>query len=116
VAILYVQQAFMQLTAFQFTLLFSVLFGQNGIFINIPLMLAQTIAGGGTMPLQIMPDLFKVISYLTPMYPNTQIDFGILFGGPVFSFELRLLAILLASSLFLFFIVWRKWPKLLRGI
>lgn len=108
-AILYVQQAFMQLTAFQFTLLFSVLLGQNGIFINIPLMLAQTIAGGGTMPLQIMPDLFKVISYLTPMYPNTQIDFGILFGGPVFRFELRLLAILLVSSLILFFIVWRKW-------
>lgn len=114
-AILYVQQAFMQITAFQFTLLFSVLFGQNGIFINIPLLLAQTIAGGGTMPLQIMPDLFKVISYLTPMYPNTQIDFGILFGGPTFTFKIRLLAILIISSVILFFIVWRKWPKLLRG-
>lgn len=110
-AIIYLQQIFMQITAFQFTLIFSVLFGQNGIFINIPLMLAQTIAGGGTMPLQIMPDLFKVVSYFTPMYPNTQIDFGLLFGGPTFTFEIRLLTILLLSSLILLFIVWRKWPE-----
>ena len=109
--IIYLQQIFMQITAFQFTLIFSILFGQNGIFINIPLMLAQTIAGGGTMPLQIMPDLFKVISYFTPMYPNTQINFGLLFGGPTLIFETRLLAILIISSLILLFIVWRKWPK-----
>jgi hypothetical protein len=109
--IIYLQQIFMQITAFQFTLIFSVLFGQNGIFINIPLMLAQTIAGGGTMPLQIMPDLFKVISYFTPMYPNTQINFGLLFGGPTFTFEIRLLAILITSSLILLLIVWRKWPE-----
>ncbi len=109
--IIYLQQVFMQLTAFQFTLIFSVLLGQNGIFINIPLLLAQTIAGGGTMPLQIMPDLFKVISYITPMYPNTQIDFGLLFGGPTFIFEIRLLAILIISSLILLVIVWRKWPE-----
>ncbi len=109
--IVYLQQIFMQITAFQFALIFSVLFEQNGIFINIPLMLAQTIAGGGTMPLQIMPDLFKVISYFTPMYPNTQIDFGLLFGGPIFTFEIRLLAILVTSSLILLLIVWRKWPE-----
>lgn len=108
--IIYLQQIFMQITAFQFTLIFTVLFGQNGIFINIPLMLMQTIAGGGTMPLQIMPDLFKVISYFTPMYPNTQIDFGLLFGGPTFTFEIRLLTILIISSLILLLIVWRKWP------
>lgn len=110
-AAIYLQQIFMQITAFQFTLIFSVLFGQNGIFINIPLMLAQTIAGGGTMPLQIMPKLFKVISYFTPMYPNTQIDFGILFGGPTFIFEIRLLVILIISSLVLLLSVWRKWPE-----
>ena len=110
-AMIYLQQIFMQITAFQFTLIFSVLFGQNGIFINIPLMLAQTIAGGGTMPLQIMPQLFKMISYFTPMYPNTQIDFGILFGGPTFIFEIRLLVILIISSLILLLIVWRKWPE-----
>ncbi len=108
--IIYLQQIFMQVTAFQFTLIFSLLFKQNGIFINIPLMLAQTIAGGGTMPLQIMPALFKVISYFTPMYPNTQADFGMLFGGPTFIFEIRLLAILIISSLILLLIVWRKWP------
>ncbi len=109
--IVYLQQIFMQITAFRFTLIFSVLFGQNGIFINIPLMLAQTIAGGGTMPLQIMPGLFKVASYLTPMYPNTQIDFGLLFGRPTFTYEIRLLAILIISSLILLAIVWRKWPE-----
>ena len=74
-------------------------------------MLAQTIAGGGVLPLQIMPDLFKVISYFTPMYPNTQIDFGLLFGGPTFTFEIRLLAILVISSLILLLIVRRKWPE-----
>jgi hypothetical protein len=110
-ACIYLQQIFMQITAFQFTLIFSILFGQNGIFINIPLMLAQTIAGGGTMPLQIMPNLFKMISYITPMYPNTQINFGLLFGGPIIMFEIRLLVILTASSFILLLIVWRKWPK-----
>ena len=65
------------------------------------------------MPLQIMPALFKVISYLTPMYPNTQVDFGMLFGGPTFIFEIRLLAILMISSLILLFIVWRKWPEMI---
>ena len=109
--VIFLQQIFMQITAFQFVLIFSLLFGQNGIFINIPLMLAQTIAGGGTMPLQIMPNIFRVISYVTPMYPNTQVDFGLLFGGPMFIFESRLLAILIMSSLILLLIVWRKWPK-----
>ena len=108
---IYLQQIFMQIIAFQFTLVFSLWFGQNGIFINIPLLLAQTIAGGGTMPLQIMPNLFKAISYLTPMYPNTQIIFGLLYGGPTLRFEFRLLAILMTSSLILLFIIWRKWPS-----
>jgi hypothetical protein len=106
--VLYFQQVFMQITAFQFTLIFSLALGQNGIFLNIPLLLMQTIAGGGTMPLQIMPNLFKLASYLTPMYPNIQIDFGVLFGGPIFSFEVRLLIILLISFLVLLAIVWHK--------
>jgi len=113
--IIYLQQIFMQITAFQFTLIFSLFFGQYGIFINIPLMLSQTIAGGGTMPLQIMPDPFKVISYFTPMYPNTQINFGILYGGPMFLFEIRLLAILITSTLVLLLIVWRKWSEMENG-
>jgi uncharacterized phage infection (PIP) family protein YhgE len=106
--ILYLQQIFMQLVTFQFTLIFSLLLGQYGIFINIPLLLAQTIAGGGTMPLQIMPGLFKGISYITPMYPNTQINFGILFGGPIAAFEIRLLIIFIISFLILLGIVWYK--------
>lgn len=106
--ILYFQQVFMQITAFQFTLIFALALGQNGIFLNIPLLLIQTISGGGTMPLQIMPNLFKLASYLTPMYPNIQIDFGVLFGGPIFSFEVRLLMILVISSLILLAIVWHK--------
>ncbi len=110
ILLLYLQQIFMQITAFQFTFIFSLLLGQYGVFINIPLLLAQTIAGGGTMPLQIMPKLYKAISYFTPMYPNTQIDFGLLFGGPSIVFELRLLAIFLSSSLIVVAIVWRKWP------
>jgi hypothetical protein len=110
--ILYLQQGFMQITAFQFTLVFSLLLGQNGIFINIFFMLAQTIAGGGTMPLQMMPDLFKAISYITPMYPNTQIDFGLMYGGPISNYELRLVTILVISSLALLFILWRKWPQI----
>jgi hypothetical protein len=110
ILLLYLQQIFMQITAFQFTFIFSLLLGQYGVFINIPLLLAQTIAGGGTMPLQIMPKLYKAISYFTPMYPNTQIDFGLLFGGPSIVFELRLLAIFLSSSLIVLAIVWRKWP------
>ena len=104
---LYLQQIFMQITAFQFTLIFVLSLGQNGIFLNIPLLLAQTIAGGGTMPLKIMPNLFKIVSYFTPMYPNTQINFGVLFGGPILFFEFRLLSILILSSLILPIIVRR---------
>ncbi len=104
---LYLQQIFMQITAFQFTLIFVLSLGQNGIFLNIPLLLAQTIAGGGTMPLKIMPNLFKIVSYFTPMYPNTQINFGVLFGGPVLFFEFRLLSVLILSSLILPIIVRR---------
>jgi Predicted membrane protein len=107
---LYLQQIFMQITAFQFTFLFALLLGQNGIFINIPLIFAQTIAGGGTMPLQIMPAIFKIVSYITPMYPNTQINFALMYGGPMLIFELRLFVILLISSLILILIVWLKWP------
>lgn len=108
--LLYLQQMFMQLASFQLALVFSLLLGQNGIFINILLMLSQTIAGGGTMALQIMPSLFQAISYITPMYPNTQIDFGLMYGGPILTFEYRILAILLVSFLALLAIVRLKWP------
>lgn len=109
--LLYMQQMFMQLASFQLAMVFSLLLGQNGIFINILLMLSQTIAGGGTMPLQVMPELFKAISYITPMYPNTQIDFGLMYGGPVLTFEYRILAIMVVSFLILLAIVRSKWPK-----
>lgn len=109
--LLYLQQMFMQLASFQLALVFSLLLGQNGIFVNIILMLSQTIAGGGTMALQMMPKLFKVISYITPMYPNTQIDFGLMYGGPILSYEYRIVAILIASVAALLIIVRFKWPE-----
>jgi hypothetical protein len=102
---LYLQQVFMQLTAFQFTLVFSLLFGQNGIFVNIFFMLTQTIAGGGTMALEVMPSLFRAVSYITPMYPNTQINFGLMYGGPVRIYELRMGIILVVSSVLLLLII-----------
>ena len=101
----------MQFASFQLVLIFPLLFGMYGIFFNMFLMFSQTICGGGTLSLDYMPILFKVISYITPMYPDTQIVRGMMYGGPVLAFEYRILAIMVVSFLILISIVWRKWPQ-----
>ena len=109
--LLYLQQVFMQFASFQFVLIFPLLFGMYGIFFNMFLMFSQTICGGGTLSLDYMPDLFKAVSYITPMYPNTQIVRGLMYGGPISTYEYRILAVMVVSALILLTIVWSKWPK-----
>lgn len=67
--------------ALQFTMIFTFLFGQSGMLVNLPLLLTQTIAGGAVMNRDMMYGFFKVISYISPMYYSIQGDFTVLFGG-----------------------------------
>ncbi|RUS49021.1 YhgE/Pip domain-containing protein [Cohnella sp. AR92] len=65
----------------EFLSILFLLFGQMGSMINIPIMLAMTIANGAVMAPQMMYSFFKFISPLTVMYYPVHLDFNFLFGG-----------------------------------
>lgn len=67
--------------AIQFTSLFSIVAGQAGMLINLPLVLIQSVACGAAIPREMMPQLFKAISYVSPMYYSVHLDYNVLFGG-----------------------------------
>ena len=69
------------LTAIEFTALPVLLFGQGGMIVNLPLLLAQTISGGVVMTRDMMPGFFKPYSYVSTLFYSSQSDFSILFGG-----------------------------------
>ena len=45
------------------------------------------------------------VSFITPMYANTQINFGLMYGGQVRMYELRMGMILAVSSALLLLII-----------
>jgi uncharacterized phage infection (PIP) family protein YhgE len=61
--------------------LFAMLLGQAGAFINMPLMLIQTVCSGSVMPQDMMPAVYKFISSISVMYYSVQSDYSLLFGG-----------------------------------
>ena len=66
---------------FNFCAFFIFLFGANGMLINLPLLLAQTIAGGATMTRALMNPPFEWLSYVSPMYYSNQGLFADIFGN-----------------------------------
>lgn len=71
-------QIFVSIT---FTSVFFMLLGQGGMLLNLPLLLSQTIASGAVLPQDMMPEVFKAISHISPMFYTVQLDYNILFGG-----------------------------------
>ncbi|KQO17904.1 YhgE/Pip domain-containing protein [Paenibacillus sp. Leaf72] len=86
-------------TAISFTSIFCMLAGQAGMLLNMPLLLSQTIAGGAMMPQEMMPGLFKAISYISPMFYTIQLDYNLLFGGGQMSKYLLGLALIGVGAL-----------------
>ncbi|WP_050614441.1 YhgE/Pip domain-containing protein [Bacillus testis] len=78
---LWVNHALQLFVSLQFTLIFSFLFGQGGMLINLPLLLIQTIAAGAVMTREVMFGFFRAVSYISPMYYSVQADFTTMFGG-----------------------------------
>lgn len=60
---------------------FAMLLGQAGAFINMPLMLIQTVSSGTVMTQDMMPAVYKFISHISVMYYSVQSDYSLLFGG-----------------------------------
>lgn len=75
------QQILLYIVAFNFCAMFTFLVGEAGMILNIPVLLAQTIANGATMPRDMMYAPFEVMSYITPMYHSVQSYFAIFFGS-----------------------------------
>jgi len=68
-------------TAISFTSVICLLAGQGGMLINMLFVLMQSIACGATIPREMMPDFFKAVSYISPMYYSVHLDYNVLFGG-----------------------------------
>ncbi|WP_010288954.1 YhgE/Pip domain-containing protein [Kurthia massiliensis] len=75
------QQILLYMVAFNFCAIFTFLVGDGGMVLNIPVLLAQTIANGATMPRDMMYKPFEVISYITPMYHSVQSYLAIFYGS-----------------------------------
>lgn len=75
------QQVLMYFVAFNFSAIFTFLFGEAGMILNIPVLLTQTIANGATMPREMMDGFFHVASYITPMYHSVQGYLAGMFGS-----------------------------------
>lgn len=75
------QQILLYMVSFNFCAMFTFLVGEAGMILNIPVLLAQTIANGATMPRDMMYAPFQVLSYITPMYHSVQSYLAIFFGS-----------------------------------
>lgn len=75
------QQTLLYMVSFNFCAMFTFLVGEAGMILNIPVLLAQTIANGATMPRDMMYAPFQVLSYITPMYHSVQSYLAIFFGS-----------------------------------
>lgn len=78
---LWMHHALQLFVSLQFTFIFSLLLGDGGMLVNLPLLLLQTIACGAVMTREVMYGFYRAISYVSPMYYTVQSDFSILFGG-----------------------------------
>lgn len=47
----------------------------------MPFMLVQVISGADMIRQRILPDFFKIMSYISPSFYAIQSDFNILYGG-----------------------------------
>lgn len=69
------------LAAIEFMTIFALLFRSHAMYVNLPLMIASTVASGAMMSQSMMPAIFKGLSYVSIMFYSVQADFSLLFGG-----------------------------------
>ncbi|WP_099974289.1 ABC transporter permease [Lactobacillus terrae] len=93
--LLYLQTVYMTFISGQVVSIFTLLLGQIGIVINLPLALVQTVISGAIMPIATLPVFYKFISYLLPMTYNYSVSINILTGihADILKNELGLLAV-----------------------
>lgn len=75
------QQILLYMAAFNICAIPIFILGEGGMILNIPILLAQTIANGATMPRDMMYAPFEWFSYITPMYYSVQAYLATMFGS-----------------------------------
>lgn len=85
--------------AIQFMSIFSLLLKDKAIFVNLTLMLIQTICSGAVMTYGMMPGFFKFFSHISIMYYTVQTEFSLFFGGGQIAQHLTGLIVCAVASL-----------------
>ncbi len=75
------QQILNYMVCFNFTAILIFLVGEGGMVLNIPILLAQTLANGATITRDMMHLPFEWISYISPMYYSVQSYYAQLYGS-----------------------------------
>ncbi|CAH1199142.1 hypothetical protein PAECIP111893_01241 [Paenibacillus plantiphilus] len=85
--------------------LFAMLLGQAGAFINMPLMLIQTVCSGSVMPQDMMPAVYKFISHISVTYYSVQSGYSLLFGGGVAAETIGMMGVVGAAALLISMVI-----------
>jgi len=99
------------LVAVEFMTIFALLFRTHAMYLNLPFMISQTIASGAMMTQDMMPGIFKALSYVSIMFYSTQADYSILFGGSGIAEHLLKLALIGVVSFIIVMIVHHFLPN-----
>ncbi len=67
--------------AIEFMGIFFFLLGQAGMLVSLFFILVQSIASGIMMPQAVMPDFYRVLSYISVVFYSSQSDMSLMFGG-----------------------------------
>lgn len=102
------QQILVYWVCFNFTAITVFLLGEGGMILNIPILLAQTIANGATIAYAMMYAPFQWLAHITPMYYSVQASYAGLYGSnDMFPYILGLFAVGIVSMLINILIAWK---------
>lgn len=102
------QQILVYWACFNFTSIMVFLLGDGGMVLNIPILLAQTIANGATVSYAMMYAPFQWLAHVSPMFYSVQAYYSSLFGSNATApFILGLLAVGVGTMLINMLIAWK---------
>lgn len=107
---MWMNHALEMFAAIQFMSIFHMLLGQKSTFVNIPLMLTQTIACGATLSQEMMAPIFRAFRHIAIMYYTVQADFSIMSGAGKVGIYIMGLALVMLASLLIFTLVYHLKP------
>lgn len=84
--------------AIEFMSIFSILLKDKAIFVNLTLMLIQTISSGAVLTYGMMDGFYKFFSHISIMFYTVQTEFSILYGGGKISEHLTGLIVMTVVS------------------